>query len=306
MPGRPEGLPRWCSRTTPRTGGARTDACGATHRPRHAPIGPSRATELPPRRGARADREMPMTQPHETPPTRGSPRTRPSPPTPRRHRLRAPSTASGAGAPELTFADLDVHPDIVASLAEHGIIDAFPIQAKTLPVALAGHDIIGQAKTGTGKTFGFGVPILNRVVAPGDEGYAALARPGKPQALVVAPTRELAVQVAGTSSAPAASAASACSPSTAAGPTSPRSRRCKHRRRGRRRHPRSPHRPRQAGPPRPVAGAHRRARRGRRDARPRLPARRRDADVADAGRRARRCSSPRRCRAPSWRSPAAS
>ncbi|WP_323096630.1 DEAD/DEAH box helicase [Intrasporangium sp. YIM S08009] len=100
-------------------------------------------------------------------------------------------------APELTFADFDVHPDIVASLADAGITHPFPIQAMTLPVALSGHDIIGQAKTGTGKTLGFGVPILNRVVAPGDEGFAALTRPGKPQALAVAPTRELAVQVAG-------------------------------------------------------------------------------------------------------------
>ncbi len=102
-----------------------------------------------------------------------------------------------APAPELTFADFDVHPDIVASLADAGIIHPFPIQAMTLPVALAGHDIIGQAKTGTGKTLGFGVPILGRVVTPQDEGYAGLARPGKPQALAVAPTRELAVQVAG-------------------------------------------------------------------------------------------------------------
>src|SRR6476659_4120656 len=98
---------------------------------------------------------------------------------------------------EQTFADFDVHPQIVEALADAGIIIPFPIQAMTLPVALGGHDIIGQAKTGTGKTLGFGVPILNRVVTPADEGYAALARPGKPQALAVAPTRELAVQVAG-------------------------------------------------------------------------------------------------------------
>ena len=98
--------------------------------------------------------------------------------------------------PEPTFADFDVHPDIVAALADHGIVHPFPIQSMTLPVALGGHDIIGQAKTGTGKTLGFGVPMLMRVLAPGDEGYAALARPGKPQALAVAPTRELAVQVA--------------------------------------------------------------------------------------------------------------
>ena len=111
--------------------------------------------------------------------------------------IESPIEPAEAVAPELTFADFDVHPDIVASLSDAGIIIPFPIQAMTLPVALGGHDIIGQAKTGTGKTLGFGVPILNRVVTPADEGYAALARPGKPQALAVAPTRELAVQVAG-------------------------------------------------------------------------------------------------------------
>ncbi|KNX39186.1 DEAD/DEAH box helicase [Luteipulveratus halotolerans] len=102
-----------------------------------------------------------------------------------------------APAAEQTFADFDVHPDIVGALADAGITTPFPIQAMTLPVALSGHDIIGQAKTGTGKTLGFGVPLLNRTVAPGDAGYADLPAPGKPQALAVAPTRELAVQVSG-------------------------------------------------------------------------------------------------------------
>ncbi|MEP6649490.1 MAG: DEAD/DEAH box helicase [Lapillicoccus sp.] len=96
-----------------------------------------------------------------------------------------------------TFADFDVHTDIVEALAAADIVHPFPIQAMTLPVALGGHDIIGQAKTGTGKTLGFGVPILQRIVSPTDQGYASLAKPGKPQALVVTPTRELAVQVAG-------------------------------------------------------------------------------------------------------------
>jgi superfamily II DNA/RNA helicase len=107
------------------------------------------------------------------------------------------SETSHAPAPEITFGDFDIHPDIVSALAEGGIVHPFPIQAMTLPVALSGHDIIGQAKTGTGKTLGFGVPMLNHVVAPGDAGFEDLARPGKPQALAVAPTRELAVQVSG-------------------------------------------------------------------------------------------------------------
>src|SRR4051794_35543210 len=96
-----------------------------------------------------------------------------------------------------SFADFPINPLIAQALADAGIINPFPIQAMTLPVALSGHDIIGQAKTGTGKTLGFGVPLLHRVIAPGEEGYDQLPEPGKPQALVVVPTRELAVQVAG-------------------------------------------------------------------------------------------------------------
>lgn len=108
----------------------------------------------------------------------------------------AGATTETPEAPQPTFADFDVHPDIVASLADAGIVHPFPIQAMTLPIALGGHDIIGQAKTGTGKTLGFGVPILQRVLTPADPGYDDLPKPGKPQALAVAPTRELAVQVA--------------------------------------------------------------------------------------------------------------
>ncbi|HEU5006262.1 MAG TPA: DEAD/DEAH box helicase [Jatrophihabitantaceae bacterium] len=87
------------------------------------------------------------------------------------------------------FADFDIHPGIIAALADAGIVQTFAIQAMTLPIALAGNDLIGQARTGSGKTLGFGVPLLNRLKLPGGEASA-------PQALVVAPTRELAVQVA--------------------------------------------------------------------------------------------------------------
>jgi len=87
------------------------------------------------------------------------------------------------------FSDFDVHPDIVGALNDAGITRTFAIQELTLPLALAGHDLIGQARTGTGKTLGFGVPMLQRVV-PADEGGD-----GVPQALVVVPTRELCVQV---------------------------------------------------------------------------------------------------------------
>ena len=65
----------------------------------------------------------------------------------------------------------------------------------TLSVALMGTDLIGQARTGTGKTLAFGIPVLQRSVAPHDPDYEELVAPGKPQALIVAPTRELALQV---------------------------------------------------------------------------------------------------------------
>ncbi len=74
----------------------------------------------------------------------------------------------------------------------------FPIQEMTLPVALSGSDVIGQAKTGTGKTLGFGLPLLERVTVPADV-EAGRAQPEQlteaPQALVVVPTRELCQQV---------------------------------------------------------------------------------------------------------------
>ena len=108
----------------------------------------------------------------------------------------AEQAPAAAAPPAPSFSDFPIHADIVAALAEHNITSPFPIQAMTLPVALSGHDIIGQAKTGTGKTLGFGIPILNRVTSPRDEAFSSMPAAGKPQALAVAPTRELAVQVA--------------------------------------------------------------------------------------------------------------
>ena len=94
-----------------------------------------------------------------------------------------------------TFADFNLSSNIVEALSDQGIEQPFPIQSMTLPIALDGQDIIGQAKTGTGKTLGFGLPVLQHVLGPDDAGYDQLATPGAPQALIVAPTRELAVQV---------------------------------------------------------------------------------------------------------------
>lgn len=91
-----------------------------------------------------------------------------------------------------TFAELGVREDIVRSLTDIGIERTFAIQELTLPLALAGDDLIGQARTGMGKTFGFGVPLLHRITTP-DSGTTPLD--GTPRALIIVPTRELCVQV---------------------------------------------------------------------------------------------------------------
>ncbi|MBC2960875.1 DEAD/DEAH box helicase [Nocardioides deserti] len=93
-----------------------------------------------------------------------------------------------------TFRELGVLPEICDALERHGITTPFAIQEMTLSVALLGTDLIGQARTGTGKTLAFGIPVLQRSVSPKDPAYADLPQ-GKPQALIVAPTRELALQV---------------------------------------------------------------------------------------------------------------
>jgi superfamily II DNA/RNA helicase len=93
-------------------------------------------------------------------------------------------------ASESTFRHLRVAEPICAALEAAGITTAFPIQALALPIALDGHDLIGQARTGTGKTLAFGIPILQRLDETPAGGHSA------PRALVVVPTRELAIQVA--------------------------------------------------------------------------------------------------------------
>ncbi|MTA08745.1 MAG: DEAD/DEAH box helicase, partial [Actinobacteria bacterium] len=87
----------------------------------------------------------------------------------------------------MTFQDLGIDQDIVEALEAKGITSPFPIQEQAIPLALTGQDIIGQAKTGTGKTFGFGLPLIQSLGFEPELGA---------KALVVVPTRELAIQVA--------------------------------------------------------------------------------------------------------------
>ena len=92
-----------------------------------------------------------------------------------------------------TFAELGVAAPIVAALAGAGCAMPFPIQAATLRSALAGRDVLGRARTGSGKTVAFAVPVVMAVAAS-----ASTTRPCAPRALVLVPTRELAAQVAAT------------------------------------------------------------------------------------------------------------
>jgi superfamily II DNA/RNA helicase len=99
----------------------------------------------------------------------------------------APET-DAATETDVTFASLGVPAALVEVLAGDGIINPFPVQAATLPDALAGRDILGRAQTGSGKTLGFSLPMVTRLAG----GQTA---PGRPRGLVLVPTRELATQV---------------------------------------------------------------------------------------------------------------
>ncbi|MFF4344654.1 DEAD/DEAH box helicase [Kitasatospora sp. NPDC001540] len=92
--------------------------------------------------------------------------------------------------PTVTFGDLGLHEDVVRALAKRGVTTPFPIQAATIPDALAGKDVLGRGRTGSGKTLSFGLPLLTRL-AGGERTKAK-----HPRGLILVPTRELAMQVA--------------------------------------------------------------------------------------------------------------
>jgi superfamily II DNA/RNA helicase len=89
-----------------------------------------------------------------------------------------------------TFAELGLPTTLVTALAAQGVTEPFPIQAATLPHTLAGRDVLGRGRTGSGKTYGFVLPLLARLSAG-----PTRRKPGRPRALILAPTRELATQI---------------------------------------------------------------------------------------------------------------
>src|SRR4249919_3470929 len=104
--------------------------------------------------------------------------------------LPAPRPFPAANAATRGFADMGVPANLVAALVADDISKPFPIQAATIPDALAGRDVLGRGRTGSGKTHAFGLPMIIRLA-----GSSGAARP-QPRGLVLVPTRELAMQVA--------------------------------------------------------------------------------------------------------------
>ena len=100
------------------------------------------------------------------------------------------------GAPEpvtITFSDFDLHPDVLKAVTAAGYTKPTPIQAQAIPVVLAGHDVMAAAQTGTGKTAGFALPIINALMPLASHSASPARHPVR--ALIIAPTRELADQI---------------------------------------------------------------------------------------------------------------
>src|SRR6478735_5150399 len=105
-----------------------------------------------------------------------------------------PRACNHESIPMPSFLDLGVPEALAHSLAASGITEAFQIQADTLPDSLAGRDVLGRGRTGSGKTIAFALPMIARLSG----GSAARVTPGRPRGLILAPTRELASQIAAT------------------------------------------------------------------------------------------------------------
>ncbi len=100
-------------------------------------------------------------------------------------------SAAVVGYMSVNFSDFALRPEIMKALNTAGYTEPTPIQARGIPAALEGRDILGLAQTGTGKTAAFALPMLNKLA----EKIGSVRVPGQPRALILAPTRELAVQI---------------------------------------------------------------------------------------------------------------
>lgn len=96
-------------------------------------------------------------------------------------------------APQIQFVDFGLHPDIERAIIEMGYLTPTPIQAQAIPIVLTGQDVMGAAQTGTGKTAGFALPILHRLMPLASSSPSPARHPVR--ALMLAPTRELADQI---------------------------------------------------------------------------------------------------------------
>jgi superfamily II DNA/RNA helicase len=149
--------------------------------PREAPVRPRRRR----RTGASAD----GAQPNGTARTANRPATR-AEQTPAADTTSYDEVAVTVVPDGITFADLGVPAQLVSALAATGVTSPFPIQAATLPDSLAGRDVLGRGRTGSGKTYAFVLPLLARLATSDSQ-----RRPNRPRALILAPTRELATQI---------------------------------------------------------------------------------------------------------------
>src|SRR5438445_2943447 len=105
-----------------------------------------------------------------------------------------PNNNETGAVPEVRFADFGLAPEILRALTDQGYVHPTPIQAQAIPIVLQGRDVMGAAQTGTGKTAGFSLPIIQLLLAHANTSASPARHPVR--ALILTPTRELANQVA--------------------------------------------------------------------------------------------------------------
>ena len=149
----------------------------------------ARTTGVPHARGPSTGRQRPL----DTIPSTGSTTAQTRGPATATTAPPAGPTAGRPGVRTLSFANLGLSADLLRAVADEGYTEPTPIQHQAIPVIIGGHDVLGTAQTGTGKTAAFVLPILERLKAYGNTSFSPARHPVR--ALILAPTRELAVQV---------------------------------------------------------------------------------------------------------------